>query len=635
MFRLRTRAGTGSALALLAVLTLTSAVQAGSNSITLLRHPTEPGSTPTKLEGSPNPLDRLDFEASIREIYGRFTEITRKSGNEVRFVISDVVVYRPNQYDQLSWSEIGEVEPGPTIPTTLVSRERDLPSQVEYGYEAKWQEAPAEAAETFAQFQRSAAGMTLAQIIDATQKEAPDKAVPIEAVARFTVTTTLAGRSRTYKSSAFWRAWAPDTVAFWLSERVVSRVEDAWSEDRPIRPVPELDNASPAPETTSPAANSRYSCRTTSRFYNLPGANTYGFEGHTSGNHGAALSVPLTCSTTAACTSHCVTQQPYTSCTETGATGAIFRHEIHNARHSSSISGLGPGLTSECGYAWGCAVRECFRIFPFCSSIQFGVSGNGAQVALRADASALVDLGTQKGATCPAAIPIDDRDGPPCEEETPGMVALDLHGQGEPISLGTGAVKLRRLEPSTTMHHGHAVSYLMGEWALVSVPGASGGGAAGAEVQGATVEDFGAGVVAGLSDTLSARLTASASGKREALVVAVPLHEPNSRRIPLPALQLEAGAAPISVPTAHRGRALLLADFGEDHTLQKLSVLHSTAFVSRELALHFERSLKLTPQTAEPHRVVAFVLVDVGAKLEIVSQLMYLPRCCCGDYFCQ
>jgi hypothetical protein len=57
--------------------------------------------------------------------------------------------------------------------------------------------------------------------------------------------------------------------------------------------------------------------------------------------------------------------------------------------------------------------------------------------------------------------------------------------------------------------------------------------------------------------------------------------------------------------------------------------------VPRELALHLERSLKLTPQTAEPHRVVAFVLVDVGAKLEIVSQLMYLPRCCCGDYFCQ
>jgi hypothetical protein len=632
MFRLRTRAGTGSALALLAALALASAVQAGSNSITLLRHPTEPGSTPTKLAGSPNPLDRLDFEASIREIYGRFTEITRKSGNEVRFVISDVLVYRPNQYEQLSWSEIGEVEPGPTIATVLVSRGRDLPSQVEYGYEAKWQEATEEAAETFAQFQRSAAGMSLAQVIDATRKEAPDQAVPIEAVARFTVTATLAGRSRTYESSAFWRAWAADTVAFWLSERVVSRVEDAWSEDRPIRPVPDLDNASPAPAATSSAANSRYTCRTTSRFYNLPGPNTYGFEGHSSGNHGAALSVPLTCSTTAACTSHCATQQPYTSCTETGATGAIFRHEIHYARDSSSISGLGPRLTSECGYAWGCAVRECFRVFPFCASIQFSASGSGAQVALRADASALVDLGTQKGAVCPAAIPIDDRERP-CEEEEAQLFGLDLLGAGEPIALGSAAVRLRRLEPGPAMHHGQAVSYLLGEWALVSLSSGQAAGAGSLEVRQTTAEDLGARLAADLAPTLAARLAPGPN--REALVVALPLHEANSRRIPLPALQLEAGAAPISVPTAHRGRALLLVDFGENHRLQKLSVLHSTAFVSRELALHFERSLKLTPQTAEPHRVVAFVLVDVGAKLEIVSQLMYLPRCCCGDYFCQ
>jgi hypothetical protein len=218
----------------------------------------------------------------------------------------------------------------------------------------------------------------------------------------------------------------------------------------------------------------------------------------------------------------------------------------------------------------------------------------------------------------------------PCQERSSSLVAVDLHGRGEPIPLGTGAVTLRRLEPSSVTHHGQAIRYLVGEWAHIAVPA---GGASGLEVKSATVEDFGAGALSALNETLTARLTAPASGAREALVVAVPLAEPASRRIPLPALRLDAPTGPR--PEARRGRALLLADFSEDHTLRKLSVLHATAGVPRELALDLERRLKLEPQTPEPHRVVAFVLVDVGAQVEIVSELLYLPRSCCGDAFCQ
>jgi hypothetical protein len=216
----------------------------------------------------------------------------------------------------------------------------------------------------------------------------------------------------------------------------------------------------------------------------------------------------------------------------------------------------------------------------------------------------------------------------PCQERSPALFALDLHGRSEPFGLGAGAVALRRLEPSTATHQGQAVRSLTGEWALVEASPTSE-----AQVTSATVEDFGAGVVAGLSNTLAARLTASAGGKREALVVAVPLEEPPSRRIPLPIVRLE--ALPVQVPASQRGRTLLLADFGEDLALQKLTVLHGSAFVSHRLALHLERTLKLQAETATPHRVVAFVLVDVGAELEIVSQLRYRPRSCCGADFCQ
>jgi hypothetical protein len=637
MLQLRTRAGTGSALVLLAGLALSSPAQAGAQSVTLTNRVPATGATTPSLTGTSDPVSHLDFETSIREIYGRYADVLKASGADVRFAISKVQTRRSLEFESVTWAEIASTVDGASVSTKVATYGSDLPSQEKVSYWAEWHERPSPNVQQLQEREADFASLSLRQVLAVVAESNAERYAAVTAVSSYEVRVDLAGRSRSYRANIYWKPVATDKVLFSVVDLIVPDLAMAFEEDRDIVKggaewQSPTDSGSPG---VNQAASRAETCTFSQRVTALPRAGIYGFHEHESGYHESVLNMTASCKTTTTCTSHCFMPQASSTCTEWGAIAGFRRfHTMAERTHGISTDGLGPGLTSECGYTQGCAIRSC-SLFEQCLSIQFALSGKGAQVALRSDPPVPIDLSVQKGAVCPAARPIDDRDGPPCGERTPGLVALDLHGQGEPISLGPGAVRLRRLEPSTTMHHGHTVSYLMGEWALVLVPGASGGGVAGAEVQGATVEDFGAGVVAGLSDTLSARLTASASGQREALVVAVPLHEPNSRRIPLPALQLEAGAAPISVPATHWGRALLLADFGEDHTLQELSILHSTALVSRELALHFERSLKLTPQTAEPHRVVAFVLVDVGAKLEIVSQLMYLPRCCCGDYFCQ
>lgn len=238
---------------------------------------------------------------------------------------------------------------------------------------------------------------------------------------------------------------------------------------------------------------------------------------------------------------------------------------------------------------------------------------------------------------CPAAQlvnPPDPPDPPGCGETSANVVALDLERGGESIQLGRAEIPLYYSEPSNETHRGQPVRYLMAEWAVVSVPGLLSRDSWSPKPFMRSSEAFDEATANALVGAVNPQLQGevSAENPRPVLLVALPSHEANSRQIAMPELQISGDPPPRS---GQRGQVLLLADFAEDHRLQRLVLLHDTlGGVPRELMLHFERTLSLASPTTEKHRVVVFALFSVGDTIEIDSLIPYLPRCCCGDTFC-
>lgn len=238
---------------------------------------------------------------------------------------------------------------------------------------------------------------------------------------------------------------------------------------------------------------------------------------------------------------------------------------------------------------------------------------------------------------CPAAQivePPDPPDPPGCGETSANVVALDLERGGEPIHLSRAEIPLYRSEPSSETHHGQAVRYLMAEWAVVTVPQTANPASWSPKPFMRSSEAFDEARADELIAAVGPRLegSVSPSSPRPVLLVALPTHEANSRQIAMPELRVSEDRPPQG---GQRGQVLLLADFAEDHHLQRLVLLHDTlGGVPRELMLHFEQTLSLAAPTTEQHRVVVFALFSVGDTIEIDSLIPYLPRCCCGFEFC-
>ena len=131
-----------------------------------------------------------------------------------------------------------------------------------------------------------------------------------------------------------------------------------------------------------------------------------------------------------------------------------------------------------------------------------------------------------------------------------------------------------------------------------------------------------------LANVLASERTAKGMPPGTALVLALPPHEDNSRRIPMPEFQVAAGRVPAD---AGRGQVVIRADFGEDRQLQGMDVLYaSMGGISDDLARQLERSISLRPINEERHRVVVFALLTIGDKVRLQAAVPFLPKCCCS-----
>lgn len=571
-------------------------------------------------------IDRADLEGSIRDIYSRFSRVAQASGDAITFQISDITTYRSNQFDEVLWLSLFDPPAGPTIETVPREKMGDLPSLSVVNFRSTWK-AVDDTQWNPEDFRKAAGAMRAAEALDRLAEWDPARLSEVAAVSSFAVEVHFQEKTRSYRALVTWKPLSSGALLFTLVDHVVPGVDLAFGEERTVVSREEIEHQAPSGREQEKVLG----CYVTSQDLYGPVLTTNTkTEEHSSGGHSGSLRVGRTCSTTSYCSSICNPYTAYEDCAEYGTiTNPLYWHKKTFASKVDSIEGIA-GAQSQCGYAYGCAVKSC--LLGTCSNVSFGFSGYGASITAQATGAVLRDLSLHYGGYCAGAV---DKPGPICRccGAATSVMVVDLPG-GEAHALPSKEVPLNRLEESDVMHHGQNVRYLMGEWALVSyAPGSKEAGPR-ARILGQSSGAFSQEGVDAVAETLASGPAAkrAAPGEQMALLVAVPPHEANSRFIQMPDLKVAGGRPPAG---SGHGTVLVLADFADDHHLQRFHILHDTlGGVSPELARHLEKAVSLKGNPKELHRVVAFALLSIGDSVKLESDFSYLPKCCCGTESC-
>ncbi|MEM9554131.1 MAG: hypothetical protein AAGC60_07720 [Acidobacteriota bacterium] len=220
---------------------------------------------------------------------------------------------------------------------------------------------------------------------------------------------------------------------------------------------------------------------------------------------------------------------------------------------------------------------------------------------------------------CGTGCTCECNDAPGCGATTPtGFSTMSIDDDAPAIPMPkSAATTLTRLEPTDELHHGEPISYLLGEWAVLSI-----GGGDAPKILRASSTDFAQGKAAALEQSLK---SAPVLEPTKTLIVEYPLHPENERKIDMPDLVLRPTLAPSSLTD---GRVMVRADFQHRH-LARLDVLDSNVDVAPEGIAWLKSSLDLEFHSEENHRVVTFAVLEIdGGSLKVVETFQYLPKCC-------
>ncbi|MEM9554128.1 MAG: hypothetical protein AAGC60_07705 [Acidobacteriota bacterium] len=581
-----------------------------------------------KGEASGDPLRTFEPAVAIAEIYQRFEDAARASGQDIRFELGEPETFRREQFGELIWVDLFTPPGGWTLETVPHVRMGDLPSENLVSFVSSWETVDGSTWHT-QEFLKSTTLLRADQAADRLGAWNEDRLAGLDALSTFDVKVTFGERTRSYIALVLWKALAGDTLLFTLADHVTPDVALAFHEERRLVSEEEIL----APSRTRETLPQKLQCLPyDNRDYYGPTLSTGNIAtDHSSGGHSATLRVGRYCSASG-CFSECMPYSASKACNETGSVSFGFWHKKSTRVVVDAKTGYATN-PAECGYAWGCAVKKC--LLGICGGASFGASGRGAEIKVSATSPVLTDMSLNYGSQCP---PVQVYTGGGCQGLVDEVATLSLNDASVKSALPAADFTLSRLEASSVMHHGQQISYLMGEWALLEHKRPHGKASAVVETLGSSSRDFASAKRRELENALATSAVdtvpagKAASEQQVLLVVGLPMHEPNDRKIAMP--ELKVAADRLASATEPR-KILVRADFAEDHSLQQLDILHdSLGGVPHELALEIERSLRLESATNEEHRVIAFALLSVGESLQLEAVVPYLPKCCCGSGFC-
>ena len=580
--------------------------------------------SPADLPESGIDVAQVDLEAAVREIYGKFTQVAAASGDTFALELAGFATYYEVDFDSVRWFDLFTPPGGPMIETTPHERAGLLPSDSIVSYPSEWVEGDQGLTDALKSYGSITVREGLSLIADQTS-ELPSG---IAAITSFEVKAIFEERSIAYRAALLWRPLTGQEIWWSSLDQFLPGVELAYSEARPVVSKDEVFAFRPA----EPSGELPSDCLETFSTHLQPQLNTGTIRtGHDQGFHLASLQMARQCSTTDFCESYCTPSAPVKTCHESVSgvssqlTCTACSHKKYTTVKASAENGI-DGSASDCGYAMGCAIKECpFGLCLF--GVTFSFTGKGAGLKVATVSGVLTDMSLEDGGHCPGA----EED--PCTAEVSETRTLHLGGSDRRIRLAETGFPLKRREPSSLTWNGEPVRYIMEEWAVLEYGGGHPVGVASSSSDG-----FGEAKAAELHEELSVAPSRRAMRGRDRhamLVVGLAEHGRNSRHIEIPEFRVAAGG---DLP-AHwgSGQVAIRADFDEDHQLDELTILHQTpgTAVSPELASRIEASLSLDDTAGQGHRVIVFAIVEIGRDgLKVLDHASELPGCCCGEGPC-
>lgn len=483
----------------------------------------------------------------------------------------------------------------------------------------------------------------------------------VKAATSYHVELRALGEEASYQAMVFWLLDNDGRTSFSIQDPLIPGmgwlILDTGKKTTPHDNLEDLDKEFPIADPPTEIRRKTHSCAAKNQDGSQGQISGTGNARHASGVTAHRTHIQLgyheTCSTD--CSESCTLSGTTRSCADYSPNGPFTQTGISSHQALSSFSArVKSGSEGICAVAQQCAFEQCF-VGGGCTGVtvsaQVSILSTGASFSFGNATGAIesFDLSAEHDVLCtrefhePPEIPP-----PPCGccSQTNKTTVLALEGNLAAPKLTDSASTLRRLEVGPAMEDGTQVQYLMEEWAVVSIETDSRkhetGSASGIKVHNHSDPYFAQTRFDEISHAAAeTSIHETAPGERRGtfLIFEAPEHPNNSRAIRLPKLRL----TDHRIPTASTpGKILTRIYADETGAVRAVGTLHGyDGFTSifdppDDLLFFLRTNLEVQYVGQEKHPVVFFAIFQLrGNTVQLLQTEGFLPRCCCGTFFCE
>ena len=182
---------------------------------------------------------QISPESVLRDLYERFAEATRASGDEISIRVFDVETTGREQFDKIPLHDPGRAVLQPEILlTTQRSWGTNPPTETLVSFQSEWEESfqrPSPQHQALVEATRElslAEGIALARM----EAEGSELYAGVVAITRYTVTVWFQGRTETSRAGVSWRALDAETVVFGTDDPVIHNLTSTYQVEHRIVP---------------------------------------------------------------------------------------------------------------------------------------------------------------------------------------------------------------------------------------------------------------------------------------------------------------------------------------------------------------------------------------------------------------
>ena len=291
----------------------------------------------------------------VHSLYDRLTTYSQGSGRDLKFVIDDLKVFQPSEFESTRWADVVSVPGGASLEVVRSVSENSYMKRVGVMYEPTW--AWKAQAWNSPEERKQLGSMSIADALRLVAAERP-QLLEAEALTSYRVTVEMSGRSRTYRAALLWLPGGDPTAerTFVVIDSVTQGVEEAAREA--LTPANRGDFEMLIEELGS--HNQKVTCASSSSTTGKVDSSS-STNGHRTGSHFSRVAFDIKCACSTSCASTCTASIASVTCSETGSlTSAFSCHKLAtSSKTNTNRVDDGRRQGAGCAAGLGCVEKNC------------------------------------------------------------------------------------------------------------------------------------------------------------------------------------------------------------------------------------------------------------------------------------